>query len=473
MVSCTLNDSSTEIMQRVEAHDEILFAGDVLTGWAPAQHDTKCTDTISVLNAGADQESELARSAQVPAEKWQCPASWCDRDTMLFCWHGHVICDVRRQALCQFQWTTKGSLDSVESVEPVDQPQEPVPDKQLGEAWDRLSPYCPEDAAAVQLSAFYEDPSQFLAAEESDGQCGRCGMRATCVRVHRVHRCPATHARWEEEMGAVEAIIRRGAQPATRGQRVWNGVRVWAPSVAVYVLWVKPWRRHMVQSCGAPVWPMYLGSVPSSAFVQEVQRRLGRDARLAVPDCMRVVYRIQARKEVPGDLRQVRWMPTECEAVTALRGWDPRDHSTPQQPHVRVPADVLHWAVQHTRYCLVDVTRWDPHYRGIPVRRIALGLDQVTWCGAETEGRHLRTARKAWEHRCQQGGLGVLLLLAPWRPRDSAPELQEFEAGGACCLRRGTWSLVLHATGPSPYRMPDARVWQELGVDLARAATPQ
>ena len=46
LVSYPLNDSSTEIMQRVEARDEILFAGYVLTGWAPAQHDTKCTDTI-------------------------------------------------------------------------------------------------------------------------------------------------------------------------------------------------------------------------------------------------------------------------------------------------------------------------------------------------------------------------------------------------------------------------------------------
>ena len=120
-------------------------------------------------------------------------------------------------------------------------------------------------------------------------------------------------------MGPVEAIIRRGAQPANRIQRVWNGMRVWAPSVAVYVVWVKPWRRHLVR-CGAPVWPMYLGSVPSSAFVQEVQRLLGRDARLAVLDCMRVAYRIRARKEVPHNLQYVRWTPTGCEAVTALRG---------------------------------------------------------------------------------------------------------------------------------------------------------
>ena len=148
-----------------------------------------------MLNAGADQESKLARSVQNPEEKWKCPTSWCDRESMLFCGHGHVICDVRRQPHCKFQWTTKGSLDSVESVEPVHQLHELVTDRQLGGGWERLSPYYPEDAAAVQLSAFYEDPSQYLAAEESDGQCGGCGMGATCVRVHRVHGCRAAHAR--------------------------------------------------------------------------------------------------------------------------------------------------------------------------------------------------------------------------------------------------------------------------------------
>ena len=82
--------------------------------------------------------------------------------------------------------------------------------------------------------------------------------------------------KWQEGLGAVG-----------------NGVHPLGPA---------PWRCHLVQGCGAPVAPVYFGSVPPLVSVQEVRRMLGRDVRLAVLDCMRVVYRIYPGQEVPSNL---------------------------------------------------------------------------------------------------------------------------------------------------------------------------
>ena len=87
----------------------------------------------------------------------------------------------------------------------------------------------------------------------------------------------------------------------------------------------------------------------------------------------------------------MRWVPSKCADMAMLRGWDPREHNSPRELHVWVPIDVLHWVGHHTRFCMVDVpwgvpcTGWDPHYRVIPVCRIALGADQVTWCRAKSK----------------------------------------------------------------------------------------
>ena len=60
---------------------------------------------------------------------------------------------------------------------------------------------------------------------------------------------------------------------------------------------MKPWRRAL--AAGDRVWHMYLGSVPSAAYVQHLQRLVNRDSRLLVLQCMRTLYRIQREGRDP------------------------------------------------------------------------------------------------------------------------------------------------------------------------------
>ena len=53
---------------------------------------------------------------------------------------------------------------------------------------------------------------------------------------------------------------------------------------------------------------MYLGSVPSAAYVQHLQGLVNRDSRLLVLQCMRTLYRIQREGRDP-KAKRVHWVP--------------------------------------------------------------------------------------------------------------------------------------------------------------------
>ena len=142
-----------------------------------------------MVNKVSDEEAEGVRLMRLPEEQWLCPACWCDGETMLFTWNEHVVCDVRRQCKQQYEWGAKARADSVEVLKPVAR-RDDAADGQLLKVWDRLSPYCLEDAAAILMSAFYEDLDAFVASEEVARECRKCGMQALYLRAHLVHRCP-------------------------------------------------------------------------------------------------------------------------------------------------------------------------------------------------------------------------------------------------------------------------------------------
>ena len=56
------------------AHDELQWTDGILTGWAPAQHDTGCNDVVSMVNKVSDTEAEEVRLMQLSEEQWLCPA---------------------------------------------------------------------------------------------------------------------------------------------------------------------------------------------------------------------------------------------------------------------------------------------------------------------------------------------------------------------------------------------------------------
>ena len=132
-------------------------------------------------------------------------------------------------------------------------------------------------------------------------------------------------------------------------------MKVWVPSAAVYILWM---RRHVVHDRGALAWPMYLGTVPAPAVVSAVGRMVGRDTRRMVLDCMRVVCRVQAGKMVLGGVPSTWWAP-QCAALATLPGFGPKDHCDPPQPHAEVPAEVLHWAGSVAVWAVAK--QWEGH----------------------------------------------------------------------------------------------------------------
>ena len=457
-----MESSHTDLLQRIEAHDELQWTDGILTGWAPAQHDTGCNDVVSMVNKVSDAEAEEVRLMQLSEEQWLCPACWCDGETMLFTWNGHVVCDVRRQCKQQYEWGAKARADSVEVLEPVARPDDAA-DGQLLKAWDRLSPYCPEDAAAILMSAFYEDLDAFVASEEVAGVCRKCGMQAHYLRAHLVHRCPVVTGNWEYEMAEIEAVLRRSVPPTVHTRRVWQGIQLRAGEETVEFLWVKPWRWAL--AAGDRVWHMYLGSVPSAAYVQHLQRLVNRDSRLLVLQCMRTLYRIQREGRDPKATR-VHWVPMGMQREHAIPLWDPRDYAPQHSAMIRVPADVLHWAMMHTRYCRLD-ERWRiPHggwspdgAGGIPVQQAQVAADRVTWGGTVGSATQIEVLIRAWSERVRRGQPGVLLLLC----RDGATNVEKGLARmvmqGVKRVRRKDWRLLCDAAGPVEYRMPRWEAW--------------
>ena len=171
-----MHTGDMDLKRRIEAHDELLFHGEAHTGWAAAQHDTGSRDVVSLLKSEADRLAEEMRLRRSSHERWDCPATWCDGETVLFTCEGHIVCDAKQQVQRQFCWGSKSQVDDVESRLPVAGALQHEPDRQLLRTWDKMSPYCPEDAAAAQMSATYEDLTPFLVDEEHGGQCPRCGM---------------------------------------------------------------------------------------------------------------------------------------------------------------------------------------------------------------------------------------------------------------------------------------------------------
>ena len=56
-----MESSHTDLLQRIEAHDELQWTDGILTGWAPAQHDTGCNDVVWMVNKVSDAEAEEVR----------------------------------------------------------------------------------------------------------------------------------------------------------------------------------------------------------------------------------------------------------------------------------------------------------------------------------------------------------------------------------------------------------------------------
>ena len=55
----------------------------------------------------------------------------------------------------------------------------------------------------------------------------------------------------------------------------------------------------------ADTWPMYLGSVPTTEYVQCLAAVLQQDVRLLILECMRVLYQVQ----LSGSTEEQLWHP--------------------------------------------------------------------------------------------------------------------------------------------------------------------
>ena len=130
-----MTSGSADIMQRVEAWDELVVKGMVATGWTPAQHDTNAQDVISMLNAEADREANKARIEKSPQHKWKVPRCWCDGDTLFYTKDGTIVCDPKKSLTGDYEW--QGS-DTPATVAMLPWPEERRPDAQIRKAWIRV-----------------------------------------------------------------------------------------------------------------------------------------------------------------------------------------------------------------------------------------------------------------------------------------------------------------------------------------------
>ena len=133
---------------------------------------------------------------------------------------------------------------------------------------------------------------------------------------------------------------------------------------------------------------------------------------------------------------------------------------------ISVPADVLHWALMHTRDCRLDV-RWRIPHRGwsldgagaIPVQRAQVATDWVTWCGTVGSVAQVEVLIHAWGERVRRVEPGVLLLLCHDGAADAEKGLARMVMQGVKRVRRRGWSLLCHAAGSVGYRMPRLEAW--------------
>ena len=303
-----------ELLQRVEAAEELHVARNWTVGWSAAQHDTGATDVVSMVNKRADEISNLARVAKRNDHRWHVPQSWIDRDTLFWKQGDAIICDVWPMAKRDFVWGPKNKVHNVENVHPVPVPPERQPDKQLRTTWETVSPLLPRDAVMAKLSRACQDLTQFQADGEGSGECARCGMHVAVQRHHLIHECPVVQRHWRAAVDAVAALIQKQLKARARLLRAWRGVLLERPPTVpvVYVGWTQPWDHGLTRPAGAAVLPVCVHIVPSQAVVQALQRCIRTDASLLLVHCMRAVYRVQGMEE---------WTAKDVLAVQRLLPW--------------------------------------------------------------------------------------------------------------------------------------------------------